>query len=138
MPKSDQVEKIILEMDGEELEGLINMGEYANEKGVVDIPGRNKTVPTSDGVIKIPPVECVFKISRNSTTLNKLKDFYYKNEVHDLVKIITDGAGNEIRRELLTNCECNKWAGPAYDASAPAGSTISTVFLPEDITPVVA
>lgn len=134
--KSDQVEKVILLRDGDELEGLISIDEYIIEDDVVEIPGRNKVVPVRNGVKKIPSIGAIFKTSRNSQTLKILDDFYRKNEVHDMVCVRTDGAGNEIRRELWPNTQCSKWNGPAYDASAPVAAQIATTFLPEDIIPI--
>jgi hypothetical protein len=134
--KSDQVEKIIIEMDGDELEGLVSIDEYIVEDDSVDIPGRDKTVPVRTGVKKVPAIGAVFKNSRNSATMKKLSDFYHLKEYHDLVFIRTDGAGNEIRRELLPNCECSKFNGSGYDAASPVFSQIMTTFLPEDIIPI--
>jgi hypothetical protein len=134
--KSDQVEKIIMQLDGEELEGLVAVDEYVVEDDAVDIPGRNRTVPVRTGVKKIPAIGATFKISRNSATMQILSNFYHLKEFHDLVVIRTDGAGNEIRRELWPNCECSKFNGSGYDAASPVFSQIMTTFLPEDIIPI--
>jgi hypothetical protein len=134
--KSDMVEKRILEVDGEALEGLVSVDEYPLEEGTVDIPGQTKTVPVKNGVTKIPPVNMVFKITRNSKTLKTLQNWKNKNEYHDCTMIVTDGSGNEIYRELWDNVECSKYAGPAYDASSPVFSQVAVTLLPEDIDPI--
>lgn len=134
--KGDMVEKKILVVDGEVLEGLVSMDEYPLEEGVIDVPGQNKTVPVKNGVTKIPPVSMVFKIKRNSKTLKILLDWKNKNEYHDCVVIKTDGAGAEFGRELWDNVECSKYAGPAYDASAPVFAQAAITLLPEDINPI--
>lgn len=134
--KSDMVEKQILVVDGEELEGLVSADERPLEKGVVDVPGPNKTVPVSNGVIKIPQAPMIFKIKRNSKTLKILSDWFKKDEYHDCVLIKTDGAGQEFSRELWDNVECSRLAGPAYDASSPVFAQIAVTLLPEDINPI--
>jgi len=136
--KGDQVEKKIMQVDGDEVEGLIGIDEYNIEDEVEDIPGRDKTVPVRKGVKKIPAIGSKFKISRNSKTMKILQDWYFKYETHDVTIIVTDGAGNEIRRELWPNTECSKWNGAGYDAASPVASQVLTTFLPEDIIPIDA
>ena len=136
--KSDQVEKKILKIDGEELPGLINLDEYVIEDDVVDIPGRDKTVPVRTGVKKVPSIGGTYKINRDSSTLKFLEDWYYKKETHDVTLIRTDGAGNEFSRELWPNTELSKLNSPAYDASAPVAAQAVVMFLPEDIIPISA
>jgi hypothetical protein len=138
MPKSDQVQKKILEVDGEELEGLINIDEYVIEDDVVDIPSFDKTVPVRNGVKKIPPIPTVFKVKRDSKTYQILEDWYYKKETHEVTLRKTDGAGKEMKRELWPNTEVSKFHDPAYDASAPVTAQILVTFLPEDIIPIKA
>lgn len=138
MAKSDQVEKKLMVIDGEELEDLINLDEYVIEDDVVDIPSRDKTVPVRNGVKKIPAIPGVFKIKRDSKTYQILEDWYYKNETHEVVLIRTDGAGKEFRRELWPNTQVSKHSAPAYDASAPVAAQVLVTFLPEDIIPIKA
>lgn len=136
MPKSDQVEKKILVVDGDELKDLINIEEYPIEDDVVDIPSRNKTVPVRNGVKKIPAIGAVFKFTKDSKTAKLLQDWYYKFETHDVTLIRTDGSGKEFARELWPNTEISKHHAPPYDASAPVVAQILVTFLPEDIIPV--
>jgi len=138
MPKSDQVEKKLIIVEGDELKDLISMDEYPIEDDVVEIAGRNKVVPVRNGVKKIPPIPAIFKFTRNSKTAKILQDWYYKHEYHDVTIVKTDGAGKEFARELWPNTELSKHHGPAYDASAPVSAQIMITFLPEDIIPVTA
>lgn len=138
MPKADMTEKRILLVDGEELEGLIGIAEYIIEDDVVDVPGRDKTVPVRNGVKKIPPIPATYKLKRNSSTLKRLEDWYYKHEFHDVVSIRTDKAGNEFARELWPNTEISKLNAPGYDAAAPVYAQVLPTFLPEDIIPLDA
>lgn len=136
MPKSDMVEKRILLVDGDELEGLINIDEYVIEDDVVDAPGRDKTIPLRNGVKKIPPISATWKIKRDSTVLKFLENWYYKKETHDVTLIRTDAGGNEFARELWPNTEISKLNAPAYDASSPVLAQAMTTLLPEDIIPI--
>jgi hypothetical protein len=138
MPKNDMVEKVILEADGEPLEGLIELPEYEIGEGIERVPGLNKSVPVKNGVTEIPEIPAVFKKTRGSRTFKFLLDWKQKNETKDMVAIRTDGKGQEIARELWTNVECSKVNSGAYDASAPAKAIINTTFLPEDIIPIDA
>lgn len=136
--KSDQVEKKIILVDGEEYPGLINLDEYVIEDDVVDVPGRDKTVPVRTGVKKIPQIGATYKVNRDSPILKGFQDWYNKNEVHEITLIRTDGAGNEFARELWLNVECSKNSSGAYDASSPTTAQIMVNFLPEDIIEIGA
>ena len=133
MAKSDQVEKRIIQVDGETLEGLISIDQYELAEETVNVPSNRKTVPVKNGVTLIPPILAVFKITRDSRTLSILQDWKDNNEQRECVCIVTDGTGAEIRRELWPNTECSRRSGPAYDASSPVVSTLAVTFLPEDI-----
>lgn len=136
--KGDMVEKVILEADGNELEGLIELPEYEVAEGVERVAGRNKSVPVKNGVTEIPEIPAVFKKTRGSKTQKLLQDWRVKNETKDIVAIRTDGKGQEIGRELWTNVEVSKGNSGAYDASAPTTAVFNVTFLPEDIIPIDA
>ena len=136
--KSDQVEKKILLIDGQELPGLIGIDEYIIEDDVVNIPGRDKVIPVRNGVKKIPSIGATYKINRNSETLKVLQDWYNKGTVMDVTLIRTDGAGNEFKRELWPNTEISKINAPAYDANTPVAAQAIVTFLPEDIIDIAA
>ena len=131
--KSDQVEKRVLTVDGEILEGLINVDQYELTEETVNVPSNRKTVPVKNGVTTIPPINATFKVTRDSRTLSVLQTWRINNDFRNCVMIVTDGSGAEIRRELWPNTECSRIAGPAYDASSPVVSSLAVTFLPEDI-----
>lgn len=136
--KGDMVEKKILIINGEDLEGLIGVEEYPLEEGIANIAGAKKIVPIKNGVTTIPPINMTCKVTRNSKTLKFLYEWKNKNEYKDCTMVKTDGAGAEFARELMPNVECSKVVGPAYDASNPAPATVSFTLLPEDIIPIDA
>lgn len=133
--KSDLTEKRIIEVDGEELPGLVNMSEYEDSFLSVVVPGQDRNVPVKSHVRVIPEIDAIFKIQRNSQTLQILQDWYInKGETHNVVIIRTDGGGDEFKRELWPNTEILKFNGPGYDASAPTYAQIMVRFAPENIT----
>lgn len=134
--KSNQVEKKLIQVDGEELEGLVSLDEYGFDDDAVEVPGRDKIVPVRTGVRKIPGIPGVFKVTRGSRTLKYLQDWYLKHEYHDVTIIRTDGSGNEFSRELWPNVEINKLHAPAYTAESPTYAQALVNFLPEDILPI--
>lgn len=134
--KGDMVEKIKMEADGEEYNGLVSMDEYVIEDDKVDVPGPDKIVGVRTGVKKVPEVGSIFKVKRDSQERKKLQNWYYNKEYKDVVIIRTDGAGNEVSRELWPNTEVRKCHGPAYDASSPVYAQVIVTFLPEDIIPI--
>lgn len=138
MRKNDMIEKRIILVDGEELPGLINVDEYPIEDGVVDVPGRDRSVPVRDGVRKIPQIGATYKLTRDSKSLKLLENWYYKHENHDVTMIRIDGSGVEFARELWPNTEISKLHAPGYDASSPVTAQAMITFLPEDIIPIKA
>lgn len=136
--KGDMVEKRRILVDGEELEGLVNIEEPTVEKGVVNVPGADRLTPVSNNVRTIPQVPAVFKLTRNSRTLKVLQDWFEKSQYKDCVIIRTDGSGAEIARELWPNTEISKFNGPGYNAESPAFAQQLVTFLPENIIPIDA
>lgn len=137
-PKNDQVEKRKILVDGEEFEGLVNIGAYNREDDTVPVPGVDRVVPVRNGVEKVPEIPVTFKITRGSRTLKALQDWYQKRETHDVVMIRTDGAGNEFSRELWPKVELKNLEAPDYDAASPVFAQAMTTMLPERIIPVDA
>jgi hypothetical protein len=131
--KSDMTEKRILLVDGEEVPGLINIEEYVIEQAEVEIPSRDSIIPVKNGVTKIPAINAVYKISRNSLSLKKFQNWFENNEYHEVTLIRTDGAGQEFGRELWPNTELSKLHAPAYDAASPVAAQVLVRFLPEKI-----
>lgn len=133
MPKNDMIEKKIIKVDNVELPGLVNLSEYTIEDGTVRVPGRDKDVPVRNSVKVIPEIEAIFKITRDSQTLQFLQNWYELKETHNVTLIRIDGSGAEFKRELWPNTELAKLNSPAYDASAPTYAQAMVKFLPEDI-----
>jgi len=136
--KSDQAEKCILEVDGEELEGLVNINDYEIQTDVIDVPGYDRSVPVSNGVRKIPPITAIYKITRDSQTLGFLENWFYKKEQHEVTLRRTDGAGREFHRELWQSVELAACSPGGYDAAAPSYAKVKVIFLPEEIRPLKA
>lgn len=134
--KSDMVEKRILLVDGEALEGLIAVDQYELAEGTQEVPGPDRTVTVKNGVTLIPAVNMTFKITRDSRTLQVLQDWKNNNQYLNCTMIRTDGAGNEYSRELWPNTECSRLSGPAYDAGSPAIATEEVTLLPENIVAI--
>ena len=136
--KSDQVEKIVILVDGDNLPGLISKDEGVVSYGTVQIPGLDRIVPVSNGVKSIPEIPAVFKVQRDSKTSKFLQEWFEKQETHDVTVIRTDGSGKEFERQLWPNTELSQFNGPAYDASSPVTASVSVKFLPEDIINIAA
>lgn len=132
----DMAEKVRLKLDGEEIQGLVNFGEIVLEKGMIEIPEFHRIRSLQNGVAKVPRIDATFKISRTSPTYKKMKDWYFKDEVHDLTKVRTDAHGEPFATTLLPSCECIKYQEPPYDAASPTYAQIQVSFLPWDIQPV--
>jgi hypothetical protein len=136
MQKHDMAEKVKIFSDGQELPGLVNFGETVVEKGVVEVPEFHKIRNISNGMEKVPIIECTFKISRGSPILKILRDWYYKDEDHDLSKVRTDAHGIEFARSMYPGCECLKYHEPAFDGMSPTYAQIQTKFACWDFFPV--
>lgn len=133
MPKGDMIEKRKLLVDGEELPGLVNISEYSDEEATVKVPGLDKNVPVGNGVRDIPEIEAIYKVTRDSTTLQFLRDWKNNKEFHNVTLIKTDRTGAEFERQLWTNVELTKVSNPAFDASSPTYAQVTVKFCPEDI-----
>ena len=138
MPKNDQTEKRILEVDGNPLEGLVSISEYTVEETTVRVPGYAKDVPVRSGVEVLPEIDAVFKVTRNSESYQILEDWYKKRETHNVTHRRMDGSGQEFKRELWPNTEVSRFNPGGYDASSPDFAKILVRFLPESIDPIAA
>lgn len=133
MPKGDIIEKRKLLVDGEDLPGLVNISEFSDEETTVKVPGLNKNVPVPNGVREIPEPEAIYKIAKDSETLQFLLDWMNKKEQHNVTLVKVDRSGEEIARQLWPNTELSKVSNPTYDASAPTYAQVTVKFCPEDI-----
>jgi len=138
MAKSDMVEKRRFIIDQEEFDGIINVDEIPIVTGQVDVPGIDKIVPVSNGVVTIPAFGVIFKIRRDDPKLKFINNWFKNKETHDVVMIRSDSAGNDIERIMMPNVELLGNGFPAYDASAPVFAQNSLTMAPEDIIRVAA
>jgi hypothetical protein len=134
--KNDIAEKDKIFVDGEEIAGLVSVGEIVLEKGLVDVPQFNRIIQVHNGITKIPAVELVYKVAKGSNTYKKLTDWYTKEETHDVTKVRTDAQGVEFARTLLPESDCIKLGEPKYDAGSPDYAKITIAIIPVDITPL--
>jgi hypothetical protein len=136
MQKFDMAEKIRLFIGGEELQGLVSFGETVVERGTIEVPEFRKIRLIQNGIEKLPVIEATFKITRGSPTYKKLKNWYYKDEVHDISKVRTDAHGVEFARTMFPGCECIKYHEPAFDGANPTYAQVQTKFIPWDVIPL--
>ena len=137
MPKSDIVEKRILEADGVEVPGIISMDAVNSETGVVEIPGTDSIVSVADGVIKIPTFMMTNKVNRNNGTLKYMQDWFFKKQEKNCILKRLDGSGQIIQEVDLGSCQLSSSNIPAYDASSPVAAQVQSMVLPERFDPIV-
>lgn len=136
MQKYDMAEKVKLIVDGQEIQGLVNFGEIVLEKSQIEVPEFKRIRLIASGIDRVPAIDCTFKITRGSDTFQKIKDWYFNDEDHDIVKVRTDAHGVEFARTLLPGCECIKYHEPAFDGANPTYAQIQTRFIPWDLISV--
>lgn len=133
MQKNAMAEKKKCLWDGVEKAGLVSFGEMAMEKSTIEVPSFHRIRTIQSGIIKLPIIEVVYRIDRDSPTQKYFEDFYWNDESHDLTLIRTDASGTEFARRLLPGCECVYLSEPAYDAASPTFAKITMRFVPWDI-----
>ena len=117
MQKNDMGLKRKILIDGEEIPGLVETGAIKDEEGVIEVPSFNRKIPIKDGVKLFDPIDCVYKIQRDTKTQKFFHDWFNKNEYHDVTLINTDATGTDVDKWLLRDCECKKYDNRAYNAS---------------------
>lgn len=132
MQQNDVAYKQRVLVDGEEIPGLVSIGEMAFEEGVIDVPETYKTRHIKNGVTNVPLIEGVWKVGRDTTTWGYFKSWKENNENHDVTIIDIDAHGTETGRTLYTDCECAKVTKPAYDAASPSYHQASVTIVPYD------
>lgn len=132
----DMAEKVRAYWDGEEIPGLVNMGEISIDVNQIEVPEFEITRLIDSGVRKIPALEMTYKIARESKTLKYFQNFFYNKESHDLSKVRCDADGVEFGRTLMPSCRCVGFTEPAYDAASPTYAQCKLKFAPWDIFPV--
>jgi hypothetical protein len=118
MQKNDMALKRKLLIDGEEIPGLVETTALKDEEGVVEVPSFNRKIPIKDGVKMFDPIDCVYKVARDTKTSKFFHDWFTKNEYHDVTAINTDATGTEVDKYLLRDCECKKYDARAYNAGS--------------------
>lgn len=136
--RNDLAEKKRIMIDGEEIPGLVSITEIPLEKGVIDVPEFSRIRKIQNGITTVPVVSMVYKIQRDSRSLTFFRDWYLKDETHDITVIRTDASGAEFARTLLASCECTKYVEPEFDASSPTYAKVSVDILPYEVTPIEA
>lgn len=131
--KGDMVEKYEMIADGVTIEELVQLDAREIAYGVVNVPGRNRTTPVSDGVKNIPEVTGILKIVRGSPTKKIMEDWFQKKQQKNVVVIRRDGTGQEIDRQLWPNTELSRLGNEAFTAETPGYARQNVTFLPEDV-----
>jgi hypothetical protein len=133
MQPFDMAEKVRLLMDGNELQGFIQMDEITLLTGMIEVPEFEVIRLIENGIVKMPQIPCTFKITRNSPTFKILVNWRENHESHDLTKIRVDASGAEFGRTLFMNCSCIQYQEPAFDGAAVTFAQMKTIFLPYSV-----
>jgi hypothetical protein len=137
MQNHDVAEKLIFQVDGETVDGLIKVDAIEVEEDTIEVPEFHKKRNISTGVKKIPKITATFKIRRNSANQKLLSDWFHNDESHDIVIISVDADGVEYRRHLYSDAECTKYtANNAYDAASPTFAQVNVILVPWDYVPI--
>lgn len=138
MQTNNMAEKKIILFDEVEVPGLVQFGEISLEKNQLDVPEFDRIRKISSGVRTIPAIEAIYKLARDSETLEFFRDYYFQEEQHDITVIRTDAAGVEFARTLLPQTQLTRYTEPEFDAANPTYAQIALTFLPWDIIPIEA
>lgn len=135
MAKSIMADKRRIIIDGEEIPGLRSIDEYVLEEDLIDVPEFDKIRKVKTGIKKIPEINAVYNIRRDTITMKFFQDWYNKNQTKEIIEIQTDGSGAEVARYLWSEVELSKIGRPAADSASVADAQVSVTFVPEDIEP---
>lgn len=136
--RNDMAEKKRVEIDGEEIPGLVNFQEITLEKGQLEVPEFDRIRRIQNGIITIPAVEMTYKIARDTNTLEFFREWYYQSQQKDVTVIRTDGSGAEFARTLLQSCELVRLQEPAFDAASPTYAQVAVTMAPWEIIGISA
>lgn len=129
MQSNEMAEKKKTFFDGVERPGLVSVGEIMREKGTVDVPSFRKIRPVQNGVVKNPEITLIYKLERDTDTLDFFDKFFDDNEVKDLEIVRTDAHGVEFARTIYTECEVKSITEPPYDAANPDYAKTTVVLI---------
>lgn len=118
MQKNDLGLKRKILIDGEEVPGLVETSPLVDEEGTLDVPSFGRKIPIKDGIKRCAPLDCVYKVARDTKTQKFFYDWFNKNEYHDVTVINTDVTGEAVDKWLLQNCECSKYDARPFNAGA--------------------
>lgn len=136
MQENSVAQKARMMFEGEEVPGLISIGEVAEEDDAIQVPGFQIIRNIRSGVRKMPEIEVKFETRRNTKTREFLSDWYRKKTAKDVTIIYCDADGVEFARYLWSQVECRKHTIPPTDHGKVDYSFISVTVLPYDISEV--
>jgi len=128
MQSNEMIEKKRIKWDGVEIPGLVSVAEILREKRVVEVPSFRRIRDIQSGIEKLPQITVVYKLERNTNTLEFFESFFDNNEVKDCEIIRTDAHGIEFNRKSYTGCEILSITEPTYDAASPVFAQITIVL----------
>jgi hypothetical protein len=130
---NDMAEKKRVYVDGEEIAGLVSVGEIPLTKGRIEVPEFKHIRKIQNGIETMPEIPFVYKIARGTTTLKFFQDWFHGDEVKDVTLVRVDAHGAEFARTLLSECECVDYTDPETDSAAPTYAQVTIVLLPFNI-----
>ena len=136
MQTNEMIEKKKALWDGEEIPGLVSVGEIVREKRTVEVPSFRRIRDVQSDVIKIPQVTLTYKIERGKNTLQFFEEFFDDNQVKDLEIVRTDAHGVEFNRKMYMDCEVISITEPPSDMANPDYAKTTVVVAPKDIVSV--
>lgn len=136
--RNDMAEKKRVEIDGDEIPGLVNFQEITLEKGQLEVPEFDRIRRIQNGITTIPAIEATYKIARDTNTLAFFRDWWNLNQQKDVTVIRTDASGAEFARTLMQSCELVRFQEPAFDAASPTYAQVGITFAPWEIISIDA
>jgi hypothetical protein len=133
MQRNDQAEKRKVYIDGTEVAGLVSCGEMKLEKGTIEVPEFSKIRIIQNGIMKYPPYELKYKLSKGTSTLSFFRTWFEDNEIHDVTIVRCDAHGGEFARTLLRDCEMTVYTEPEVAAENPPYAQIAVTIVPFEI-----
>ena len=124
MQTNEMAEKKRVKWDGVEVPGLVKVGEIVREKRTTEVPGFRRIRDVQSGIEKLPQLPFIYKLERNTNTLEFFENFFDDNEAKDCEIIRTDAHGDEFDRKSYTGCEVISIGEPEYDAANPTYAQI--------------
>jgi hypothetical protein len=134
MQQNSLAEKSIIYIDGEEIPGLIFVGETLLEKGTIEVPEFARKRIIQNGITSIPAYDLRYKIDRGTNTSKFFRDWFDNNEIKDVTVVSVDAHGEEFERTLLSGCECTKYSKPETDAANPTFAFRNITLIPWENT----